>query len=156
ADPLEPGPAARVVLNGRVLDGEEEPIADAVLEFWQADSAGDYLVPPARSHSRGFLRVFTDADGCFRLTSIKPGPVREVNGSIQAPHLAVTILMRGLLRRVTSRVYFPDEPANAYDPILNQVPSERRGTLIAHATTGDTLHWDIHMQGPHETVFFEF
>jgi protocatechuate 3,4-dioxygenase alpha subunit len=104
---------------------------------------------------RGFGRVGTDADGRFRFTSIKPGPVPGPRGSTQAPHLQVTVLMRGLLRHLWTRLYFPDEALNATDPILSLVPEERRQTIIARRAENGVLHWNLLMQGDDETVFFD-
>ena len=147
------GPGERFTLEGRVLDANRNPIPDALVETWQADATGKY--PTEGDTFRGFGRIATDANGTFRLTSIKPGPVPGPHGTLQAPHLEVSIFMRGLLIRLTTRVYFPDEPANATDPILNLVPAARRGTIIANKTESGTFHWDVLMQGDDETVFFD-
>jgi protocatechuate 3,4-dioxygenase alpha subunit len=99
--------------------------------------------------------VATDNNGAFRLSSIKPGAVPGPHGTTQAPHLEVSIFMRGLLIRLTTRLYFPDEPANTTDPILNLVPTARRGTIIAKKTDSGMLHWDVLLQGDDETVFLD-
>jgi protocatechuate 3,4-dioxygenase alpha subunit len=135
----------RIVIRGRLLDGDAAPIPDAVLEIWQADSAGQH------PDSSGFGRVATTADGEFSVRTIKPGPVDD-----QAPHLCVQIFMRGLLKPVHTRMYFPDDPKLAQDPILTLVPPARRATLIARRTSEADLQWNIRMQGEDETVFFEF
>jgi protocatechuate 3,4-dioxygenase alpha subunit len=147
------GPGERFTLEGRVLDANRQPIPDALIETWQADATGNF--PREGDTFRGFGRVATDPNGTFRLTSIKPGPVAGPHGTMQAPHLEVSIFMRGLLIRLTTRVYFPDEPANATDPILNLVPVARRGTVIANKTESGAFHWDVLMQGDDETVFFD-
>ncbi len=77
-------------------------------------------------------------------------------GRAQAPHLMVLVFMRGLLRAASARLYFSDAPGNAADPILALVPAERRGTLIAQAQGNGVYHWDVRMQGEHETVFFDY
>lgn len=147
----------RVVLGGRVLDGDGAPIPDALLEFWQADADGRYpardlpLAAAAPPEFSGFGRVATDAEGRFSVKTIQPGPVDE-----QAPHLCVQIFMRGLLKPVHSRIYFPDDPKLGHDPLLALVPSARRSTLIARHAGENVLEWDVHMQGEGETVFFEF
>lgn len=156
-------PGERFTLEGRVLDANRKGIPDAVLEFWQANAAGKYAHAedtqdkPLDAGFRGFGRVGTDAEGRFRLTSIKPGPVPGPGGSTQAPHLEVTVLMRGLLIRLTTRVYFQDEALNAADPILGLVPEARRGTMIAKkaAEGGGVIHWDVLLQGDDETVFLD-
>ena len=94
----------------------------------------------------------------FRFTTIKPGPVPGPKGAMQAPHLVVTVLMRGLLKHLLTRIYFPDDPGNAADPILQLVPEERRATLVAKrsAQAKATLQWNLILQGENETVFFDF
>ena len=146
-------PGERFTLEGRVLDANRRPIPDALIEIWQANAAGTY--PQEQDTFRGFGRVATDTDGAFRFTSIKPGPVPGPLGTTQAPHLEVSVFMRGLLIRLTTRMYFPDDAANATDPILRLVPTARLATLIAKKTASGVLHWDLLMQGDDETVFFD-
>ena len=81
-----------------------------------------------------------------------PGP----DGKLQAPHITVTIFMRGLLKQLQTRIYFPDDPANADDPVLNLIPAERRGTLIAKKRADGEFEWNVVLQGKNETVFFDF
>jgi protocatechuate 3,4-dioxygenase alpha subunit len=122
-------------VEGQVLDGAGEPVTDALLEAAQADQ---------------FARCRTDGEGAFHLTLNKPVV------SDGAPHLDITVFARGLLRHLHTRMYFPDEdPANRADRVLQQVDESRRPTLIARAE-GDVLHFDIRLQGPAETVFFDF
>jgi protocatechuate 3,4-dioxygenase alpha subunit len=104
---------------------------------------------------RGFGRVPTDAEGRFRFFTIKPGPVADPYGGFQAPHVVVSVFMRGLLKRLVTRVYFPDEPRNADDRVLGLVPVERRATLVARPMAHGALEWDIILQGAGETVFFD-
>jgi protocatechuate 3,4-dioxygenase alpha subunit len=154
----------RVTIAGRVLDGEGKPINDALIELWQANAAGKYDHPedtqdkPLDPLFRGFGRVATDDDGRFRFTTIKPGRVPGPGGKLQAPHILVSVFMRGALLRSVSRIYFPNEPSNQEDFILNLVEPARRGTLIARPINGrkDMLEWNIVMQGEDETVFFDF
>jgi protocatechuate 3,4-dioxygenase, alpha subunit len=151
----------RVTLTGRVVDGDEQPVSDALIEVWQANAHGRYAHPeddrdqPLESAFRGFGRVPTDERGAFRFTTVKPGRVPGLGECWQAPHLLVTVFMRGLLRHLTTRLYFPDEPANADDPVLTLVPADRRATLIARATGDRVLEWNIVLQGRDETVFFD-
>ncbi len=151
-------------LIGQVFDGAGDLVPDALIEIWQANSHGRYnhpaddrrdnLLDPA---FKGFGRVGTGTtpDSRFSFDTIKPG---SVDGK-QAPHLNMTILMRGLLLHVYTRVYFSDEAeANADDPVLSSVPEERRETLIARRDVnlpGRVYRFDVHMQGPDETVFFD-
>ena len=105
----------------------------------------------------GFGRVPVTEEGRFRFATVKPGPVPGPEGSEQSPHLLVSVFMRGLLRRLTTRIYFPDEPRNAADFILNLVEPARRSTLIAKKIDGGPgmLEWNVVLQGSDETVFFD-
>lgn len=157
-----PGVAdGRVEIEGQVLDGDGKPVPDAVLEIWQADAQGEYTSAAHSSTSakfRGFGRVPTDDNGRFRFTTIKPGIVPGPGDLPQAPHLAISLFMRGLLLRLVTRMYFPGERANERDPILNLVESDRRPTLVATADAAhpNRLHWDVRLQGDRETVFFDY
>lgn len=159
-----PGVAGeRVEIAGRILDGDGKPVPDGIVEIWQANAQGKYAHPddaqekPGEPGFSGYGRVPTDDDGRFRFTTIKPGRVPGPDGNLQAPHLAVSVFTRGLLRRLVTRIYFPDEPSNAEDFALNLVDPGRRGTLIAKRMTGTTgaLEWNVVLQGQGETVFFE-
>ena len=151
----------RVRIEGRVLDADGKPVNDAALELWQANSQGRYASPedegdaPLERGFRGYGRSLTDDAGAFRFRTIKPGRVPGPDGKLQAPHLLVTVFMRGLLKQLVTRIYFPDDPANADDPILALVPDDRRGTLIARRRD-DALEWNVVLQGKGETVFFDF
>jgi len=156
-------PGERVTVTGRVLDGDGRPVPDAMIEIWQADPEGRYPHPEdPRSAEvdprfRGFGRVPTDGDGVFRIATVKPGRVPGPDGRTQAPHLVASVFMRGLLRHLVTRMYFPDDPANADDPVLSRVEPARRGTLVARRG-GDApgaLAWDVVLQGEAETVFFD-
>lgn len=152
----------RVTIRGRVIDGDGKPVNDAALEIWQANSHGRYASPedrqdkPLEKPFRGYGRSLTDDNGAFRFSTIKPGRVPGPGGKLQAPHLTVTIFMRGLLKQLMTRMYFPDDAANAEDPILALVPAERRSTLIARRGADGTLEWNVVLQGKNETVFFDF
>jgi protocatechuate 3,4-dioxygenase alpha subunit len=152
----------RFVIQGRVLDGDGKPVDDAVIETWQANSHGKYAHPEDTREKllepgfKGFGRVMADRQGAFRLSTIKPGPVPGPGGALQAPHLVVLVFMRGLLKHLITRIYFPDEPGNAEDPILKLVPAERRSTLIARRTDDAILEWNVVLQGKDETVFFDY
>jgi len=152
----------RVSIRGRVVDGNGRPVNDAAVEIWQANSHGRYAHPedkqdkPLEKTFRGYGRSLTDDDGAFRFNTIKPGRVPGPDGKLQAPHLTVTIFMRGLLKHLQTRIYFPDDPANAEDPILALVPAERRSTMIARRSADGTLEWNAVLQGKNETVFFDF
>lgn len=140
---VEAGAEGAIRLHGRVFDGEGAPVPDALVETWQADPGGRF-----DAGFRGFGRCPTDAEGGWEIVTLKPG---SVDG--QAPHVAVSVFARGLLRRVVTRIYFPDEPeANAADPVLAGLEPAQRATLLA-APDG---RFDVHLQGAHETAFFRF
>jgi len=143
-------PGERVTIEGRVFDGDGKPVNDASVEIWQANSRGEY----GAKGFRGFGRSNTDAQGRFRFRTIKPGRVPGPRGKLQAPHIAVNLFMRGQLKQLVTRLYFPGEPSNEADPILSLVPAHRRHTLIARKTK-KTLRWNIVLQGRDETVFFD-
>jgi protocatechuate 3,4-dioxygenase alpha subunit len=153
----------RVSISGRVLDADGIGVPDALLEIWQANSHGKYTHPedkqdkPLDPNFHGYGRIPTDSTGAFRFTTIKPGPVPGPDGKPQAPHIAVSVFTRGLLRRLVTRIYFPDEAANAGDFVFNLVEPARRGTLIAKKIAGQsgTLEWNVILQGADETVFFD-
>jgi protocatechuate 3,4-dioxygenase, alpha subunit len=149
-------------LGGVVLDGAGAPVDDALIEIWQANRAGRYAHPedrreelPLEEGFTGFGRAATDADGRYEFVTVKPGPVPGPGGRLQAPHIAVSVMARGLLKRVVTRVYFPDEAeANEADPVLGSVSDpEARAALVAR-DEGGGLRFDIHLQGDRETVFF--
>jgi protocatechuate 3,4-dioxygenase alpha subunit len=153
----------RVEIAGRILDSDGKPVPDGIVEIWQANSQGKYADPDdpqektAESGFTGYGRVPTDDAGRFRFTTIKPGRVPGPDGKLQAPHLAISVFTRGLLRRLITRIYFPDEPSNSEDFALSLVEESRRGTLIAKKMEGraDALEWNVVLQGPGETVFFD-
>jgi protocatechuate 3,4-dioxygenase, alpha subunit len=157
----EETPGERIRITGRVLDGEGNPVPDALLEIWQADGEGRYAHPADRRGSnlrfKGFGRcgTGTDPQHRFLFETIKPGPI----GAGQAPHVNVILFMRGLLSHLYTRIYFADEAeANARDPVLGNVEEARRGTLIAARQTtpaGVVYRFDLRLQGSHETVFFD-
>lgn len=159
AEPNEPGQHIR--LAGRVFDGNGAVVPDALLEIWQADAQGRYAHPadPRGSNTsfRGFGRVGTgtDPENRFVFQTIKPGAPADG----EAPHLNIILFMRGMLLHAFTRVYFSDEEAaNATDPVLKSLDAARRGTLIAQREEtpgGVAYRWDVHMQGEHETVFFD-
>jgi protocatechuate 3,4-dioxygenase alpha subunit len=151
----------RVRIEGRVTDGDGKPVNDALIEIWQANAAGKYAHPrdrqdkPLEKGFRGFGRSATNQAGEFRFRTIKPGRVPGRDGVPQAPHIAVNVFMRGQLKQLVSRIYFPGDPANAKDPVLALVPAERRATLIARQKKAGVLEWNVVLQGKGETVFFD-
>lgn len=154
----EPG---GVWIRGRLTDGAGDPIADGLIETWQADPDGRFDHPDdprgAKGYPgfRGFGRCPTGPAGEYGIYTLKPGSLPGQNGP-QAPHIDVSVLARGLLNRVVTRIYFPDEAAaNAADPVLGAVADPAaRATLVASATA-DGYRFDIRLQGAGETVFFD-
>jgi protocatechuate 3,4-dioxygenase alpha subunit len=155
------GTPGEVWVGGRVVDGAGQPVADALVETWQADAAGRFdhpddprgAVSPERAGFRGFGRCPTGPDGGWAVRTVKPGPVPGADGVNAAPHLAVSIFARGLLDRLVTRCYFADEAdANAADPLLASLSPEDRNTLVAPVTE-QGYRFDVRLQGPGETVF---
>ena len=135
-----------------MLDGDGKPVPDALVEIWQADASGQYYAPGAKFI--GFGRSATSNDGEYRFRTILPGRVPGPGNSLQAPHIAVGVMARGLLKRLVTRIYFADGEGLDTDPILELVPAERRATLIARKQAG-VYQFDIILQGAGETVFFD-
>jgi protocatechuate 3,4-dioxygenase alpha subunit len=157
---LEGARGERMRLEGQVIDGDGNPVNDALIEISQPDGTGAYPESVDDAREVGF-RAFgragtgTDAQNRFVFHTVKPGA--ETPG--EAPHINVIVMMRGMLLHAFTRVYFSDESAaNAEDAVLNSVPAERRNTLVARRIESGgavTYRFDIHMQGPAETVFFD-
>jgi protocatechuate 3,4-dioxygenase alpha subunit len=149
-----------VRIGGRVLDGAGDPVPDALVETWQADPAGRFAHPddprgPSTSGFRGFGRCPTDAEGRWAVRTVKPSPLPAPDGGIEAPHLDVSVFARGLLHRVVTRIYFPDESdANAADPLLASITDPAARARLVAVAEGDRLRFDIHLQGDKETPFF--
>ena len=153
------GTPGAVRIAGRVLDGAGDPVPDALVETWQADPQGRFAHPddprgPADQGFRGFGRCPTDARGRWAIVTLKPGPLPAPDGGVEAPHIDVSVFARGLLHRLVTRIYFPDEPdANAADPLLCSIPDpDARARLVATAD-GHGLRFDIRLQGAQETPF---
>ncbi|HUA82875.1 MAG TPA: protocatechuate 3,4-dioxygenase subunit alpha [Bryobacteraceae bacterium] len=142
----------------RLLDGDQAPVPDGMLEIWQADANGKYDHPDDPQQQSpdpafcGFGRLATDEDGVAIFETVYPG-----RAAGDAPHLSVNVFARGLLDRLCTRVYFADHPALAEDPVLALVPEDRRETLLARRDPADPAQWnfEIHLQGAEETVFFD-
>jgi protocatechuate 3,4-dioxygenase alpha subunit len=156
----------RIVIEGRVIDGDGAAVPDACVEVWQANAAGRYNHPddtqtdkPLDPKFHGFGRVASDAEGRFRIVTIRPGPVPGRGNALQAPHINVTLFARGLLKHLHTRIYFADEPANASDPLLSSIEDPAvRGTLLARRAAGGKpalYRFDIVLQGDNETAFLD-
>ena len=158
---VRPDTPGAVWLRGTVVDGNGEPVPDALVETWQADPDGRFDHPddPRGAATcpgfRGFGRSQTVDGGEYAICTLKPGRVPDGDGGLQAPHIDVSVFARGILDRVVTRIYFADEAeANAEDAVLLSLPDDAaRQTLIA-TPTDDGYRLDIHLQGDRETVFF--
>ena len=159
---VPPSTPGAIKIGGTVYDGRGEIIPDHLIEFWQPDGEGrfadiyGYGEQSELAGFRGFGRYgVEDGDGTYSIVTVKPGRVPGPSGELQAPHIDVTLFARGMLNRVVTRIYFADEEeANASDQLLATVPAARRNTLLAQPTA-DGYRFDIHLQGPGETVFFD-
>lgn len=138
----------RIILTGRITDGDGAVVRDAMVEIWQADPDGRY-----DSDFHGFGRCATDGEGAYRFVTVKPGAVPGPGNSTQAPHIVIAIFARGLMAGVTTRAYFAGDTRLADDPVLALVPATRRGTMVARAEGGGVWRLDIRLQGADETVF---
>lgn len=153
----------RIRLTCRVLDGDGVPIPDAMLEVWQANAEGRYNHPEDTQQKaldpafRGFGRLASDANGICVFETIKPGRMPGNDGTMQSPHVNVSVFARGVLKRLPTRIYFAGDPANAEDPILDLVPADRRATLLARNAADSPGDWrfEIRLCGQNETVFFD-
>jgi protocatechuate 3,4-dioxygenase alpha subunit len=138
-----------IVLEGIVLDGAGRPAADSCVELWQSD-------PPVGEHFPGFGRCNTDPDGHYRFVTLSPGPTPGPGNTLQAPHLAILVLARGLMRPLMTRAYFEGEALNASDPLLGRIEDAgRRATLMARPTSAAVWRFDVRLQGEGETIFLD-
>lgn len=161
---VAPDHPSAIRIEGTVRDGTGEIVPDAMLEIWQANQAGRYAHPedaredlPLEEGFSGFGRTGTDSAGRFEFVTVKPGPVPGPGDwELQAPHISVSVFARGVLKRLATRIYFPDEEeANAADPVLTSTQDpDLRSTLVAHALEGG-LRFDIYLQGDRQTAFFD-
>jgi protocatechuate 3,4-dioxygenase, alpha subunit len=161
---VTPSTPDAITIAGTVYDGAGEPVPDHLLEFWQSDPDGRFADlfghgdSPELPGFRGFARCGAElGDGTYELVTVKPGQLPGPSDSLQAPHIAVTVMARGMLHRCVTRIYFADEQrANACDPVLTRVPPDRRSTLLAQPSAVGAYRFDIRLQGSpaRETVFF--
>ena len=154
-------------VQGRVYDGEGKPVPDAMIEIWQANVHGKYNHPEDLSDAElvkgfnGFGRSCTDEEGCFFFVTVKPGRVAGLGNTLQAPHIAINVFARGMLKQQVTRLYFSDEiRANSEDPVLNSIDdAEVRDTLVASKVNDENgipcYKFNIHLQGEKETAFFD-
>lgn len=151
----------RIKVNVKIVDGGNNPVADCVVETWQADAGGIYNSPadhrgPADPNFNGWGRFAAEEDGTFSFDTIKPGPVPATNGALQAPHITMWIVARGINIGLMTRMYFGDEEAaNAKDPVLAKARMIGRDKTMIATREGDTFTFNIYLQGENETVFLD-
>ena len=146
-----------ITITGSVFDGTGWAMRDAMLESWQADASGIYPGQEgADPKVGGFCRFAADKDsGEFTLKTIKPGAVPMPDGTMQAPHIALWIVARGINIGLQTRLYFGDED-NSTDPLLARIEQRPRAdTLIAKRVGDGQYRFDIRLQGDDETVFLD-
>ena len=157
-------PGERIQVEGLVFDGTGTPVKDVLLEIWQADANGIYPHPEdprfaeVSPHFRGWGRAISDFDsGLWSFDTIRPGPVPGRNQTIQAPHISLWLVSRGINIGLNTRLYFPEDAAlHATDPILSSIEQRSRtATLIASKTAPGHYRFDIRLQGDGETVFLD-
>jgi protocatechuate 3,4-dioxygenase alpha subunit len=155
-DAVVEGAPGAIVVSGIMTDGAGDPVPDGIVETWQADPDGRFPHPddPRGASTypgfRNFARALTDPQGRFSFRTLVPGPVDG-----QAPHIAVTVFARGLLKHLVTRLYFPDQPGNADDPALSSLPERGRELVVAVPDGPYRYRFDIRLQGEDETPFFE-
>jgi protocatechuate 3,4-dioxygenase, alpha subunit len=162
------GTPGAITITGRVFDGAGQPVPDALIETWQAAPDGSFAHPDDPRESAGgsaytssafrrFGRCPTSPEGGYRIVTLRPAALPAGDGRTEAPHLDVSVFARGLLDRLVTRIYFPDEEeANAADPVLSSLPERGgRDTLIATPDGPGVFRFDIRLQGEGETVFFD-
>ncbi|WP_299287058.1 protocatechuate 3,4-dioxygenase subunit alpha [uncultured Tateyamaria sp.] len=148
----------RITVTGTVFDGTGTPLRDAMMELWQADAQGLY---PGRDGAdptfTGWGRTAGDAEtGQWSMETVRPGPVPFTDGRMMAPHISIWLVARGINIGLQTRMYFPGDPMLGDDPWLTRIEHQNRvPTLIAQETTPGTFKFDIHLQGPDETIFFD-
>ncbi|WP_299601765.1 protocatechuate 3,4-dioxygenase subunit alpha [uncultured Tateyamaria sp.] len=151
----------RITVTGTVFDGTGTPLKDALVEIWQADTDGIYKTGDPRGagdpNFTGWGRAAGDYDtGIWTFETIKPGAVPFPDGRMMAPHIAFWIVARGINIGLQTRIYFPNDPMVANDPWLTRIEHQNRvQTLIAKEASPATFQFDIHLQGPDETIFFD-
>ena len=153
----------KIKISGKVYDGEQNPVPDAMLEIWQADPEGTFLAPQSEKHQSfmGFARVGTGEDGSFLFNTVNPGSLKPIGGVRQAPHINLHVFARGLINHLTTRIYFSDEAHTYKDPLISLISDDnRKQTLIAEfqeEQAGCAIYtFNINLQGANETVFLRW
>ncbi len=158
-----PVQGTEIKIKGAVFDGTGTPLRDAMVEIWQPDAAGLFASAnetrgTADPNFTGWGRSPGDMEtGEFRFNTVKPGAVPFPDGRLQAPHIILWVVARGINIGLHTRIYFEDEQqANAVDPILTRIEHQNRvPTLLAKQQGDGSYRFDVHLQGPQETIFFD-
>jgi protocatechuate 3,4-dioxygenase, beta subunit len=156
----------RIVVAGRVLDGDGRPVAGTLVEFWQANAAGRYRhdrdrhPAPLDPNFSGAGRCVTDAEGRFRFVTVKPGayPWGNHDNAWRPAHIHFSLFGRAFAQRLITQMYFPGDPLFAFDPILSSVPEQARERLVSRLDLDTTVpewalgyRWDIVLRGREAT-----
>lgn len=168
-----PGPpiGERTIVTGRVVDGDGRPVRRQLVEIWQANASGRYIhqgdqhPAPLDPNFTGAGRCLTDEDGCYRFTTIKPGPYpwRNHHNAWRPAHIHFSLFGSDFTQRMITQMYFPGDPLCTLDPIYRSVTDQKaRDRLVAVYDHGVTRHewatgyrWDIVLTGPAATPFEE-
>lgn len=151
---LVPEATPGITLRGKIQDGAGDPVPDAMVEIFHAAGDGNHpeAAAPEPHDFAGFGRCATDPNGGYEFHTVRPGASEG-----QAPYVQVSVFARGLLKRLVTRIYLPEnEPENAGDPILNLVPEAARGRLVATRDGEEGYRFDVRLQGEAQTPFFDF
>jgi protocatechuate 3,4-dioxygenase beta subunit len=159
----------RIVVHGRVLDGDSRPVPDTLLEVWQANASGRYRHPadsfggPLDPHFSGGGRTVTGADGSYRFLTIRPGayPWRNHRNAWRPAHIHFSVFGRAFTQRLVTQMYFPQDPLIPLDPILNSIPDEAaRQRLVSRYDHDSTVEawalafrFDLVLRGSGATYF---
>jgi protocatechuate 3,4-dioxygenase beta subunit len=158
----------RIVVSGRVIDEDGQPVRNSLLEVWQCNAAGRYFHSrdqhdaPLDPHFHGFGKMFSDGQGNYRFVTIKPGayPWGNHPNAWRPAHIHFSLFGNAYAQRLVTQMYFPDDPLFPYDPIYNSVPAQARGRLVSQFEMGLTVEgvalgfrFDIVLRGRGATPF---